>query len=115
MFCVVLMVLLMCKIVSLLCGVQMILDTLVLYGIWYHTTKDMKYHIISHDVFVTSWDYTDCSCMIASCMFCAGVLKAYVIFNIVSLLCGVHISTTRGGAIIAPQHVVLIAIFEMGQ
>ncbi len=48
----VLMVLLMCKRVSHLCGVQMILDTLVLYGIWYHTTKDMKYHIISHDVFV---------------------------------------------------------------
>ena len=53
MFCVVvLMVLLMCKIVSLLCGVQMILDTLVLYGVWYHTTKDMKHYIISHDVFV---------------------------------------------------------------
>ena len=53
MFCVVvLIVLLMWKIASLLCGVQMILDTLVLYGIWYHTTKDMKYHIISHDKFV---------------------------------------------------------------
>ena len=53
MFCVVvLMVLLICKIVALLCGVQMIIDTLVLYGIWYNTTKDMKYHIISHDVFV---------------------------------------------------------------
>ena len=46
------MVLLMCKVVSLLCGVQMIIDTLVLYGIWHNTTKDMKYHIISHDVFV---------------------------------------------------------------
>ena len=53
MFCVVvLVVLLMCKIVSLLCGVQMIMDTLVLYGIWYNTTKDMICHIISNDVFV---------------------------------------------------------------
>ena len=53
--------------------------------------------------------------MIASCMFCAGVLTACVMYKIASLLCGVHIPTTRGGAIIAPQHFMLIIIFEMVQ
>ena len=43
----------MCKITSLLHGDQMILDgTKVLCRAWCHTTEDMKYHIVSHDVFV---------------------------------------------------------------
>ena len=68
MFCVIeLMPRVMCKITSLICGDKMILvDTMVLYVVWCLTTKDMKYHILSHDVIVrncndASWGYTDAS------------------------------------------------------
>ena len=55
----------MCKITSLLRADQMILDgTMVLCHAWCHTTKYMKCHIVSHDVFEkkcndASWGYTD--------------------------------------------------------
>ena len=91
---------------------------LVWYMVQYHKRYEISHYqswCVCEKCNDTSWDYTDCSCMIASCMFCAGVLTAWVMCKIASLLCGVHIPTTRGGAIIAPQHFMVMAIFEMVQ
>ncbi len=68
MFCVVvMMVWLMCKIASFLCGVQMILDCMVTY----HRKSEISHYqswCVCKKCYDASWGYTDCHWMIASCV-----------------------------------------------